>query len=138
MAPSPKTFQSDDSVLSAPIKSLLATLYMTMDENKIDEWGAHFTEDAVFKKEAAEIKGRQALIDSGKESWKPLKSRDHTVYKVFPFGPDCDEIMLHGRSQNVDLEGNERTFTWAARMHFRTVEGKLLIDEYTIIPDYHR
>jgi hypothetical protein len=30
-----------------------------MDENKIDEWGAHFTEDAVFKKEAAEIKGRQ-------------------------------------------------------------------------------
>lgn len=42
--------------------------------------------------------------------------------------------MLHGRSHNVDLEGNERTFTWAARMHFRTVERKLLIDEYTIIP----
>jgi hypothetical protein len=41
---------------------------------------------------------------------------------------------MHGRSANVSKAGEESTFTWAARMHFRRdEEGKVLIDKYTII-----
>lgn len=41
---------------------------------------------------------------------------------------------MHGRSNNVSKDGQASTFTWAARMHFRRDEdGKVLIDQYTII-----
>jgi hypothetical protein len=41
---------------------------------------------------------------------------------------------MHGRSNNISQSGEASTFTWAARMHFtRSVDGKVLIDKYTII-----
>lgn len=74
------------------------------------------------------------LIELVTKSWAAVQSRDHTVYKVFPFGANSDEVMLHGRSHNVSLDGVESTFTWAARMHFRKAEDvSVLIDKYTII-----
>ena len=75
-----------------------------------------------------------ALVDLITKSWSTLKSRDHTVYAVFPFGPKAEEVMLHGRSNNISLEGEASTFTWAARMHFRrSADDSVLIDKYTII-----
>lgn len=74
------------------------------------------------------------LVDLVTKSWGTLESRDHTVYAVFPFGPVAEEVMLHGRSNNVYKSGETGTFTWAARMHFtRSDDGKVLIDKYTII-----
>ena len=56
------------------------------------------------------------------------------MYAVFPFGHNAEEVMLHGRSNNVSKAGEASTFTWAARMHFRrSDDGKVLIDKYTII-----
>lgn len=56
------------------------------------------------------------------------------MYSVFAFGKKRDEVMLHGRSNNVWKTGEKTTFTWAARLRFqRTGEGGVLIDEYTII-----
>lgn len=53
---------------------------------------------------------------------------------MFPFGHNAEEVMLHGRSNNVSKEGEASTFTWAARMHFRrSDDGSVLIDKYTII-----
>lgn len=74
------------------------------------------------------------MVKGTTKSWANFKSRDHTVYSVFPFGPKAEEVMLHGRSNNVSNEGEATTFTWAARMHFvRSEDGKILIDKYTII-----
>lgn len=74
------------------------------------------------------------LVDLVTKSWASLKSRDHTVYAVFPFGPKAEEVMMHGRSNNVALDGATSTFTWVARMHFtRSADGSVLIDKYTII-----
>ena len=56
------------------------------------------------------------------------------MYKVFPFGVDSNEVMLHGRSINISLDDERITFTWAARMHFqKNADGSVLIDKYTII-----
>ncbi|KAJ9137080.1 hypothetical protein NKR23_g9383 [Pleurostoma richardsiae] len=138
MTVSPKTFQSDDSVLDPAIKAHIASLYAAVDNKELEAWGAHFTEDAVFKKGTSNVKGRDTLVNLVTKSWASLKSRDHTVYAVFPFGPKAEEVMLHGRSNNVSLEGEASTFTWAARMHFkRSAAGSVLIDKYTIIVDPH-
>lgn len=69
------------------------------------------------------------------KSWGNWQSREHTVYAVYPLSHKAEEVMLHGRSNNVKTTGEKTTFTWAARMHFqRSADGKVLIDEYTIIP----
>ena len=60
MAPTPKTFACDDSVLAPAIKSHISSLYLAMDERECDAWGAHFTDDAVFTKEADVINGRDS------------------------------------------------------------------------------
>ncbi len=74
------------------------------------------------------------LLDSMYASWSTIAEREHTVYKVFCAAPHGDEIMFHGRSNNLWKDGKKTTFTWAARMHFeRLSDGKVLIDEYTII-----
>ncbi|KAH7176889.1 hypothetical protein EDB81DRAFT_940726 [Dactylonectria macrodidyma] len=138
MTSSTKTFKSDDSVLDPAIKSHITTLYAAVDNRELKIWGEHFTEDAVLKKGTSNVKGRDNLVDLVTKSWANFKSRDHTVYSVFPFGPKAEEVMMHGRSNNVSKEGEASTFTWAARMHFRRDEdGKVLIDHYTIITDPH-
>ncbi|RSL52119.1 hypothetical protein CEP53_008190 [Fusarium sp. AF-6] len=141
MAPSSKTFDSDDSVLDPAIKAHIASLYYAVDNKELERWGSHFTDDAELKKGATNVKGREIeldLIELVTKSWAVVQSRDHTVYKVFPFGVNSDEVMMHGRSHNVSLDGVKSTFTWAARMHFRKGEdGSVLIDKYTIIVDPH-
>lgn len=64
MAPSPKTFQSDDTVLDPAIKSHIASLYAAVDSKDLDVWGAHFTEDAELKKGTSNVKGRESKFPS--------------------------------------------------------------------------
>ncbi|CAG1966190.1 unnamed protein product [Fusarium graminearum] len=57
----------------------------------------------------------------------------HMLYKVFPFGVGALEVMLHGRTvrqspEGVELDGAD----WAARMHFREIDGEVKIDLYHI------
>ncbi|KIV98847.1 uncharacterized protein PV09_09418 [Verruconis gallopava] len=137
MSLTPKVFECEDSVLDPAIKAHISTLYAAVDNKEtLDIWGSHFSEDAELKKGPVHVKGRENLIAATTKSWSVVKSREHIVYKVFPFGPNCDEVMLHGRSRNVTLEDEKVTFTWAARMHFRrSPDGKVEIDKYTIIVD---
>ncbi|KAI0144417.1 hypothetical protein GGR57DRAFT_334453 [Xylariaceae sp. FL1272] len=138
MPVSAKDFKCDDSILDPAIKAHIASLYRAVDEKDLDVWANHFTEDAIMKKGTTNVQGRAALLDLIIKSWSVVQSRDHIVYAVFPFGPKAEEVMLHGRSHNVDLQGKPATFTWAARMHFeRDSEGKVLIDRYIIIVDPH-
>ena len=61
MVPSPKTFQSDDSVLDPRIKAHISSLYAAVDAKELDFWGTHFTEDAELKKGASNVKGRDSV-----------------------------------------------------------------------------
>lgn len=58
MAPTPKTFASDDKVLDPAIKAHIASLYMAVDMKTLDTWASHFTEDAELKKGATNVRGR--------------------------------------------------------------------------------
>lgn len=47
--------------------------------------------------------------------WAHVKSRKHTVEKLFPFGPNSQEVMLYG-SVEYDLKnGKHVDVDWAAR-----------------------
>lgn len=60
MAPSPKTFASDDTVLDPAIKSHISSLYMAVDTKDLEFWGSHFTEDAELKKGTSNVRGRES------------------------------------------------------------------------------
>lgn len=62
MASTTKTFKSDDSVLDPAIKSHITTLYAAVDNQELEIWGAHFTEDAVLKKGTSNVKGRESMF----------------------------------------------------------------------------
>lgn len=47
--------------------------------------------------------------------WASVVSRKHRVFKVFPFGPDFQEVMIYG-TVALDLKsGDSLEFDWAAR-----------------------
>lgn len=60
MAPSPKTFASDDTVLDPAIKSHISSLYMAVDTKNLEFWGSHFTDDAELKKGTSNVRGRES------------------------------------------------------------------------------
>ncbi|EPE09349.1 fungal specific transcription factor [Ophiostoma piceae UAMH 11346] len=139
MAPSAKVFRCDDALLNPLVKKHIASLYMCVDTPDLEGWANHFTEDAIFKKGATNVQGRDKLLPLIQKSWAPIESRDHVVYAVFPLnGPaKTDEVMLNGQSYNTYKTGEKSTFTWAARMHFTYSDdgSSVLIDRYTIIVD---
>lgn len=46
--------------------------------------------------------------------WEHVQSRKHTVQKIFPFGPNSNEVMIYG-SVAYDLKAGGRSeVDWAA------------------------
>ncbi|KAJ5899980.1 hypothetical protein N7495_004724 [Penicillium taxi] len=133
MAPSEKNFKSDDSVLNPAIKSHIKTLYTALDSKDMQTWGAHFAEDAEMTMGPFTVKGRDSLIEAVTGTSADIKTRDHTIDSVFPFGPDADEVMLHGSCDSVTKDDQASTSTWAAIMHFkRSGHEDVLVDRYTV------
>lgn len=47
--------------------------------------------------------------------WANVKARKHTVQKIFPFGPNSQEVMIYG-SVGYDLKsGKHADVDWAGR-----------------------
>ncbi|RAO67306.1 uncharacterized protein BHQ10_003318 [Talaromyces amestolkiae] len=125
----PKTFQSDDTVLDPAIKKHIASLYEAVDNHELEKWGSHFTEDAELKKGTSNVKGRATLIDLVTKSWSTLRSRDHTVYAVYPFGHKAEEVMMHGRSVNISKIGEESIFGALSNINNRAQPSTAMNDE---------
>lgn len=47
--------------------------------------------------------------------WAAVQSRLHDPIKIFPFGSNASEVMLHGTVQFVLKDGRKATVPWAAR-----------------------
>lgn len=80
MAPSVKTFQSDDSVLDPAIKTHIASLYAAVDNKDLEFWGSHFTEDAVMKKGATNVRGRASKITQNNNTTNKNSGRPYTLH----------------------------------------------------------
>jgi hypothetical protein len=52
-----------------------------------------------------------------KGMWEHVASRDHKPLKVFPFGPDANEVMLQGTVSYGLKNGKPASVDWAAHAH---------------------
>lgn len=49
--------------------------------------------------------------------WEHVASRSHKPEKIFPFGPNADEVMIYGTVSYGLKNGKSNEITWAARAH---------------------
>jgi len=64
--------------------------------------------------------------------WEKVASRLHSAEKVFPFGPDSDEAMLHGRVTYGLKAGGENSLEWAAYARLVKVDGVVKLGFYQV------
>lgn len=64
-----------------------------------------------------------------KSLWEKVANRAHNPIKIFPFGPNSNEVMLHGTVKYGLKAGGETSVDWAA--HARLVkEGEKVKMEF--------
>jgi hypothetical protein len=64
--------------------------------------------------------------------WEKVTSRLHRASKVFPYGPNADEVMLHGTVHYQLKAGGESSLDWAAYAHLVKVDGVVKMDFYQV------
>lgn len=64
--------------------------------------------------------------------WDHVKERKHTVYKIYPFGNDSTEFMIHGRVDYLLKTGDEKEVDWAGKAQVAKVSGRWKLQFYQI------
>ena len=67
-----------------------------------------------------------------KGMWEKVNRRRHQATKIFPFGPNSDEVMLYGTVEYGLKDGREATVDWAARAHLVKDGGAVMMDFYQV------
>jgi len=65
----------------------------------------------------------------------PVVKRKHTLYKIFPFGKDSNEVMLYGKVEYALKNGKDVTVDWAGRALMVEEEGELKMSLYQVYLD---
>lgn len=65
--------------------------------------------------------------------WEKVASRVHEPVKIFPFGPNSDEVMLYGTVKYGLKTGGEASKDWAARAQLvKDQDGKVRLKFYQV------
>ncbi|KAH6643297.1 hypothetical protein BKA67DRAFT_132206 [Truncatella angustata] len=108
-----------------------------------DTPGAHdayvdqFTSDATFKLGSKTSQGRDEITTMRHGMWTAVAQRKHTVYKIFPFGSDSQEVMLYGSVEYELRAGDKATVEWGGRavLEKSTEDGKYRMKFYQVYLD---
>ncbi|KAJ4304750.1 hypothetical protein N0V90_000278 [Kalmusia sp. IMI 367209] len=85
-----------------------------------DAYVQSFTKDAALIMASKKAQGSEEILALRKGLWEKVSSRVHAPLKIFPYGPNSNEVMLHG-TVKYDLKvGGESSVDWAA--HARLVK----------------
>ena len=96
----------------------------TNSESAHEEYARSLTKDATLIMGIKEAKGYENILEFRKGLWTgPVKTRLHTLEKIFPFGDQSDEVMLYGRVDYVLKNGKDVTVNWAGRALMVQEEG---------------
>ncbi|KAF2637270.1 hypothetical protein P280DRAFT_113591 [Massarina eburnea CBS 473.64] len=117
-------------------KKFFEDFYKVSDTPDIHEqYVENFTKDATLVMAQTKVQGTEGILALRKGLWDRVSVRHHRPYKIFPFGPDSDEVMLHG---NVDFElkdGSTQTKDWSAHAHLVKVDGVVKMKFYQVYMD---
>jgi len=125
-----------DVQVNPKIKDYLEEFYAISDTPDVHErYSQAFTEDATVVMASKVAKGRSEILALRKGMWEHVASRKHKPLKVFPYGPNSDEVMLYGTVVYGLKNGNTSGLDWAARAHFVEEGGSIKMDFYQVYLD---
>ncbi|KAL6709289.1 hypothetical protein ACN47E_001696 [Coniothyrium glycines] len=120
----------------AEFKQFFEDFYATSDTpDAHDKYITYFTKDATLIMASKTAKGSDEILTLRKAMWEKVASRRHKAHKVYPFGPNSDEVMLHGTVQYGLKAGGASGLDWAARAHLVKEDGKVKMDFYQVYLD---
>lgn len=64
--------------------------------------------------------------------WYHVEGRKHTIYKIYPFGNDSTEFMIHGHVKYLLENGEEKELDWAGKAELTKVSGHWKLQFYQI------
>ena len=128
----------DDLATDPRLKSFYEAFYNVADNSHAHEAyaDAFFTKDATFILGSKEAQGRDKICDLRRSMWNgPIKSRQHTLLKIFPFGNRSNEIMMYGTCVYKLWNGRAVPVNWAARAFLEDEGSNLKMSYYQVYVD---
>ncbi|KAF1360867.1 hypothetical protein EJ07DRAFT_154782 [Lizonia empirigonia] len=120
----------------AAYKQFFEEFYATSDTpDAHDKYVENFTKNATLVMASKRVKGSDEILALRKAMWEKVASRKHKAAKIFPFGPNSDEVMLYGTVQYGLKAGGESGIDWAARAHLVKDGGRVKMDFYQVYLD---
>ncbi|EDU39692.1 hypothetical protein TUN199_04044 [Pyrenophora tritici-repentis] len=98
-----------------------------------DEYTKYFTEDATLIMASKKVAGRAEIKSLREAMWEKVASRAHEPVKIFPFGPNADQVMLYGTVKYGLKAGGESSKDWAARAQLvKDEDGHVKLNFYQV------
>ncbi|KAI4729043.1 hypothetical protein E4T49_03235 [Aureobasidium sp. EXF-10728] len=117
-------------------KTFFEKFYETSDTPTAhEEYSKQFTQNATLIMASKKVQGREEILSLRKGMWEKVDRRKHTALKVFPFGPNSNEVMLYGTVEYGLKDGREATVDWAARAHLVKQDDAVMMDFYQVYLD---
>ncbi|TVY44120.1 hypothetical protein LOCC1_G003999 [Lachnellula occidentalis] len=79
------------------------------------KYAESFTKNATMIMASKISEGYDEILATRKGMWDAVRSRHHHVEKIFPFGPDANEVMLCGTVAYELKDGRKAAVPWGAR-----------------------
>jgi len=118
------------------IKQYFEDFYRTSDTPDLHEkYADSFTKDATLVMASKKGNGRDEILEMRKGMWVTVASRLHSPIKIFPFGPDANEVMLYGTVAYVLKDGRSTIIEWGGRAHLVKEAGSWKMDFYQVYLD---
>ncbi|KAF2009180.1 hypothetical protein BU24DRAFT_358898 [Aaosphaeria arxii CBS 175.79] len=91
-----------------------------------------YTQDATLIMASNQVQGTSDILAFRKSMWEKVSSRIHNPLKIFPFGPNSDEVMLRGTVQYGLKAGGEASVDWGAYARLTKVNGEVKLAFYQV------
>jgi len=130
------TSEYPDVPINPAIRQFFEKFYEISDTPDAHEQYANcFSPNATLIMASKRGQGSDEILALRKGLWASVSSRLHTVLKVFPFGPNADEVMLYGTVKYNLKNGNEAIIDWAAHAHLVQEGESIKMDFYQVYLD---
>ncbi|KAF2680328.1 hypothetical protein K458DRAFT_434437 [Lentithecium fluviatile CBS 122367] len=117
-------------------KKFFEDFYATSDTpDAHSKYVEQFTPDATLVMASKKATGSEEILALRRGLWEKVTSRVHKPLKIFPYGPNSDEVMLHGTVRYELKAGGKSSVDWAAYAHLVKIDGGVKMDFYQVYLD---
>ena len=122
--------------LDTRIPAFFERFYAVSDTNSEEchtQYANSLTKEGTLIMGIKEVQGYDSILEFRKGLWTgPVKTRLHTLDRIYPFGDNSNEVMLYGHVDYSLKNGKDITVNWAGRANMVEEGGDLKMKFYQV------